>query len=101
MRSIWQKDKARRVRAKHQENLWKKWKARSVDMRLSAEDRRNAMEKLRTLNKFSSHTKMKRRCVKTGSRRSVNRTFGLARGPFRDLARAGKLPVMKVLLVML
>lgn len=72
----------------HREELRRK----SVDMKLSDEERQAARLKLQKLPKKTSHIQVRNRCELTGRPRGTFRKFGLARNKFRELALTGKLP---------
>lgn len=72
----------------HREELRRK----SVDPKLSDEERSAAQLKLQKLPKRTSHVQIRNRCELTGRPRGTFRKFGLARNKFRELALTGKLP---------
>lgn len=65
---------------------------KSVDMKLSEEERQAARLKLQKLPKATSHVQIVNRCELTGRPRGNLRKFGLCRNKFRELALTGKLP---------
>lgn len=65
---------------------------KSVDMKLSDEERQAARAKLQKLPKKTSHVQHRVRCELTGRPRGNLRKFGLSRNKFRELALTGKLP---------
>jgi small subunit ribosomal protein S14 len=81
------KDKAARY-FKYREEL----RDKSVDMKLSEEERAEARLKLNKLPKDTSHIRVVNRCLITGRPRGNYRKFGLSRIAFRQLALDGKLP---------
>jgi len=58
----------------------------------SPEDRIAAQEKLQSLPRDASPTRMRNRCGLTGRPRGVYRKFGLARTKIREVANRGELP---------
>jgi small subunit ribosomal protein S14 len=58
----------------------------------SPEDRIAAQEKLQSLPRDASPTRMRNRCGLTGRPRGTFRKFGLARSKIRDLAFKGDIP---------
>lgn len=65
---------------------------KSVDMKLSEEERQAARLKLQKLPKRTSHVQVVTRCELTGRSKGNYRKFGLCRLKFRQLALEGKLP---------
>ena len=68
------------------------YKRRAGDMKLSAEERQEARQKLAKLPRNSSPVRLRTRCIVTGRPRAVYKKFGLSRIAFRELAHAGQLP---------
>lgn len=62
------------------------------DATVSAEDRRNARQKLQGLPRNSSPVRLRNRCALTGRPRGVFSKFGIARGKLRDLVMRGEVP---------
>jgi small subunit ribosomal protein S14 len=58
----------------------------------SPEDRVAAQEKLQSLPRDASPTRMRNRCGLTGRPRGVYRKFGLARTKIREVANRGEIP---------
>ena len=73
---------------KHREEL----KVKSVDMKLSLEERMEYRLKLNKLPRNSSMSRNKLICELTGRARGNYRKFGLSRLAFRKLALEGKIP---------
>jgi small subunit ribosomal protein S14 len=67
-------------------------RTKSVDMKLSDEDRAAAQLKLQKLPRDSSPCRTITRCYLTGRPRGNYRKFGLSRMAFRSLAHKGLLP---------
>lgn len=67
-------------------------KKAQIDPTLSEEERLAARLKLNALPRDSSASRYTRRCVATGTSRSVYRKFGLNRISFRNMALDGLLP---------
>ncbi len=72
--------------------LRKELRERSLDLKLSDEDRAGAFRKLQDLPKNASPYRVRSRCEITGRPRGNYRKFGLCRLEFRKLALMGKLP---------
>lgn len=77
--------------AKHNEKR-KELRLRSVDMKLSEEERQEARTKLNKLPKNSAPARVRNRCQLTGRPRGFLRKFGLCRNEFRRLANFGQIP---------
>ncbi len=81
---------------KHLSNkFWKlrrELRAKSLDTKLSDEDRVQAYVKLQKLPRDTSPCRVKNRCQITGRPRGNYKKFGLSRLAFRKLALDGKLP---------
>jgi small subunit ribosomal protein S14 len=67
-------------------------RARSVDMKLSEEERFDARTRLNKLPKNSAPTRIRNRCKLTGRSRGFIGKFGLCRNEFRRLANFGQIP---------
>lgn len=67
-------------------------RARSVDMKLSEDERIEARTKLNKLPKNSAKTRVRNRCKLTGRPRGYLGKFGLCRNEFRRLASFGQIP---------
>lgn len=67
-------------------------RTKSVDMKLSDEERHEARTKLNKLPKNSAPTRVRNRCKSTGRPRGYLRKFGLCRNEFRRLASFGQIP---------
>jgi small subunit ribosomal protein S14 len=67
-------------------------RARSIDAKLSDEDRHEARTKLNKLPKNSAPGRIRNRCKLTGRPRGFLRKFGLSRNEFRRLANFGQIP---------
>src|SRR3712207_1784154 len=78
---------AKKFRAKRED-----YRARSVNMKLSEEERQEARTKLNKLPKNSAPTRIRNRCKNTGRARGFLRKFGLSRNEFRRLASYGQIP---------
>lgn len=65
---------------------------KSVDMKLSDEERFEAQLKLQKLPRDTSPCRIVTRCYLSGRPRGVYRKFGLSRMAFRELAHRGLLP---------
>lgn len=62
------------------------------DATASAEDRREARQKLQSLPRNSSPVRLRNRCALTGRPRGVFSKFGIARGKLRELMMRGEVP---------
>lgn len=67
-------------------------RAKSVNMKLSDEERQEARTKLNKLPKNSAPTRQRNRCKLTGRPRGYLAKFGLCRNEFRRLASFGQIP---------
>lgn len=65
---------------------------RSVDIKLSLEERMEARAALGLLPRNSSITRLRNRCLITGRPRGYNRRLGISRVAVRRMAHAGFLP---------
>lgn len=70
----------------------KELREKSVNMKLSDEDRAAAQLKLQKLPRNTSACRVTTRCYLTGRPRGNYRKFGLSRMAFRQLAHKGLLP---------
>ena len=59
---------------------------------INKEIRSEYINKLNKLNRNSSKTRVKNRCISTGRARSVYKLFRLSRIKFRELASQGEIP---------
>lgn len=75
-----------RFRAKREE-----LRKRSLDPSLSIEERMVARQKLASMPRNSSDTRIRNRCNLTGRPRGFLRKFGLSRIKFRELAHEGEI----------
>lgn len=67
-------------------------KQRSVDMKLSPEERLDARRRLQQLPRDASPTRIQNRCRVTGRPHGFYRKFGLARNKLREAAMRGDVP---------
>jgi small subunit ribosomal protein S14 len=67
-------------------------RARSLDLKLTLEERMEARAALTMLPTNSSPTKLRNRCQLTGRTRAYLRKFGVCRNALRLLAHQGDLP---------
>lgn len=67
-------------------------RAKSVDMKLSEEEREAARLGLQKLPKNSAPTRIRNRCKLTGRARGYIGKFGLCRNEFRRMASFGQIP---------
>ncbi|MEK7356804.1 MAG: 30S ribosomal protein S14 [Bdellovibrionota bacterium] len=67
-------------------------RTRSVNMKLSDEERFDARTRLNKLPKNSAPTRIRNRCKLTGRSRGFIGKFGLCRNEFRRLASFGQIP---------
>jgi small subunit ribosomal protein S14 len=82
-------------RKKMSEKFWKlrrELRAKSLDQKLSDEERSAAYLKLQKLPRDTSPNRVINRCLLSGRPRGNYRKFGLSRLAFRQLALEGKLP---------
>jgi small subunit ribosomal protein S14 len=62
------------------------------DVKASAEDRYAAQQKLQSLPRNASPSRLRNRCALTGRPRGVFSKFGLARSKLRELMMRGEVP---------
>jgi len=67
-------------------------RAKSVDQKLSIEDRMQARRDLTKLPRNSSEIRVRNRCEITGRPRGNYRKFGICRIKFREMALEGLIP---------
>jgi small subunit ribosomal protein S14 len=67
-------------------------KAAIVNMKLSDEDRQNAVIALQKMPRDSSKSRIRNRCGLTGRSRGYYRKFGLSRSKLRELMMRGEVP---------
>lgn len=82
-------------RKKLSEKFWKlrrELRAKSIDPRLSEDDRAAAYIKLQKMPRDTSPNRVINRCLLSGRPRGNYKKFGLSRMAFRQLALEGKLP---------
>ena len=90
---------AMRVKDKKRTALVKKFavkrddlRERSVNMKLSEDERQDARTRLNKLPKNSAPARQRNRCALTGRARGYLGKFGLCRNEFRRLASFGHIP---------
>jgi small subunit ribosomal protein S14 len=67
-------------------------KAIFKDLNRSEEDRMEALQKLQSLPRNASESRLRNRCQLTGRPRGVFRKFGLCRNKIREFAMRGEIP---------
>ncbi|MDA8362158.1 MAG: 30S ribosomal protein S14 [Gammaproteobacteria bacterium] len=67
-------------------------KAASVNMRLTEEERQEAMSGLASLPRNASPVRVRNRCYMTGRSRGYYRKFGLGRNKLREMMMRGEVP---------
>jgi small subunit ribosomal protein S14 len=67
-------------------------KAIFKDVNRSEEDRMEALQKLQSLPRNASESRLRNRCQLTGRPRGVFRKFGLCRNKIREIAMRGEIP---------
>jgi small subunit ribosomal protein S14 len=87
-----QKNNKRREKSSRYFKYRKELRAKSLDEKLSDEERQAAFIKLQKLPKDSNPNRTITRCVISGRPRGNYKKFGLSRIAFRQLALIGKLP---------
>ncbi|MCX7978664.1 MAG: 30S ribosomal protein S14 [Bdellovibrionaceae bacterium] len=87
-----EKNNRLREKAKKYYKYREELRNKSVDMKLSPEEREAARRRLQSLPVWTSHVRVVSRCKVTGRPRGNYRKFGLCRNAFRQLALEGKLP---------
>lgn len=86
------KDKKRTALAAKYKVKRDDYRERSVDMKLTDEERAEARTKLNKLPKNSAPARIRNRCALTGRPRGYLGKFGLSRNEFRRLASFGQIP---------
>ena len=87
-----QKNNKRKEKSSRYYKYRKELRAKSLDEKLSDEERQAAFIKLQKLPKDSNPNRVITRCVVSGRPRGNYKKFGLSRIAFRQLALIGKLP---------
>lgn len=87
-----EKNNKRKVLAKKYGQYRAELRAKTVDMKLSEEERALARKKLQALPRDTNPNRVITRCEISGRPRGNYRKFGLSRIAFRQLALDGKLP---------
>jgi small subunit ribosomal protein S14 len=67
-------------------------KAIFKDLNRSEEERMGALQKLQSLPRNASESRLRNRCQLTGRPRGVFRKFGLCRNKIREIAMRGEIP---------
>ena len=67
-------------------------KATFKDVNRSEEERMEALQKLQSLPRNASESRLRNRCQLTGRPRGVFRKFGLCRNKIREIAMRGEIP---------
>jgi small subunit ribosomal protein S14 len=67
-------------------------KAIFKDLNRSEEERMEALQKLQSLPRNASESRLRNRCQLTGRPRGVFRKFGLCRNKIREIAMRGEIP---------
>jgi small subunit ribosomal protein S14 len=67
-------------------------KAVIKDVNRSEEERMEALQKLQSLPRNASESRLRNRCQLTGRPRGVFRKFGLCRNKIREIAMKGEIP---------
>lgn len=67
-------------------------KAIFKDQNRSEEERMEALQKLQSLPRNASESRLRNRCQLTGRPRGVFRKFGLCRNKIREIAMRGEIP---------
>ncbi|MCP5278152.1 MAG: 30S ribosomal protein S14 [Thiobacillus sp.] len=67
-------------------------KAVFKDVNRSEEERMEALQKLQSLPRNASESRLRNRCQLTGRPRGVFRKFGLCRNKIREIAMRGEIP---------
>lgn len=91
-KSLVAKNKQRQVLVDKYKDRRAALRARSIDLKLTLEERMEARAALTLLPSNSSATKLRNRCQLTGRTRAYLRKFGVCRNALRLLAHQGDLP---------
>ncbi len=92
MTNFIEKDSVKRQLVAKNELKRLEYKSIIKNQRISKQTRYKYISKLNKLNKNSSETKIRNRCILTGRGRAVYQMFRLSRIKFRELASQGMLP---------
>lgn len=95
MKAQWEEDRFRRQLVAYYEKKRRKYKAQAQNDRLRIEERNQGWKKLRSLPRNSRRVRIRNRCIFTGRRRAVLRTFRISRIILRKKALEGLLPGVK------
>ncbi len=87
-----QKNNRRKEKSSRYYKYRKELRAKSLNEKLSDEEKQAAFVKLQKLPKDSNPNRVITRCVLSGRPRGNYKKFGLSRIAFRQLALIGKLP---------
>lgn len=91
-KSLVAKNKQRQVLVDKYKDRRAALRARSIDLKLTLEERMEARAALTLLPANSAATKLRNRCQLTGRTRAYLRKFGVCRNALRLLAHQGDLP---------
>ena len=91
-KSVTLRNEKRRKMVAKQFVLRKELRKKSVDMKLSDEEREAAQLKLQSLPRDGSYIRIRNRCQLTGRPRGVYKKFMISRIVFREMAHKGLLP---------
>lgn len=87
-----QKNNRRKEKSSRYYKYRKELRSKSLNEKLSDEERETAFIKLQKLSKDTNPNRVITRCVLSGRPRGNYKKFGLSRIAFRQLALIGKLP---------
>lgn len=88
------RNEKRKVMAARQVNIRKELRAKTLDPKLSPEERETARVKLHSLKRNGAPTRVRNRCQFTGRSRGVYRKFMISRIVMREMAHKGLIPGM-------
>lgn len=86
------KDQKKKALAAKYDKVRRELRERSVNVKLSEDERQEARLKLQKLPKNSAPSRVRNRCQLTGRPRGYIGKFGLCRNEFRRLANFGQIP---------
>lgn len=91
-KSVVLRNEKRKKMAARQAPLRRELRKKSIDPKLSDDDREAARMKLQSLPRNGSRVRVRNRCQVTGRGRSVYKKFMLSRITFREMAHRGLIP---------
>ena len=90
--SVTNRNNRRKLLVAHHKQRRQEYKLKAYDSSLSLEERLYWQQKLQSLPRDSSSTRLRKRCMLTSRGRGIVGKFMLSRIKFRELAVLGKIP---------